>query len=102
MHDHLVEADLVAIYQALAPAVKPREDAPYYDRRDAHSRDHDRIHPRSTRLVVHPASIRHSVTPNRGMERLAITCTVAVDRNDLFEEYVRHRLGGGVERKPCE
>jgi hypothetical protein len=120
VHDHLIEADLVAIYYALAPAVKPREDASYYDleegvlvlhdphadaridRRGTHSRDHYRIHPKTNRLVVHPASIRHSVRPNRGMERLAITCTAAVDRNDLFEGYVRHRLGGGAERKTCE
>lgn len=116
VHDHLVEADLVAIYYALAPVTEERHDTSYYamdegilvlhdpradarvDRRGLASRDHYRIYPRTNRLVVHPAGIRHSVTPSRGYERLAVTCTVAVDRSRLFEGYVRSRIPGAEER----
>lgn len=107
VHDHLVEADLVAIYYAHAPVKEERQASSYYDmdegilvlhdprteaRVDRRGRDHHRIYPRTNRLVVHPAGLRHSVTPSRGYERLAVTCTVAVDRSRLFEGYVRHRL----------
>ncbi len=110
VHDHLVEADLVCIYYALAPAREERHDTSYYridegvlvlhdpradarvDRRRPETRDHFRVHPRSNRLVVHPAHVRHSVTPSSGFERLAVTCAVAVDRKDLFEGYVRYPL----------
>ncbi|HVJ90787.1 MAG TPA: hypothetical protein VM580_13365 [Labilithrix sp.] len=115
VHDHLVEADLVAIYYAHAPVREERSASSYYDlddgilvlhdprvearvdRRGVASRDHYRIYPRTNRLVVHPAGIRHSVTPSRGCERLAVTCTVTVDRSRLFEGYVRHRLRGAHE-----
>lgn len=116
VHDHLVEADLVAIYYAHAPRVEERHATSYYamdpgilvlhdpraearvDRRGLATRDHYRIYPRTNRLVVHPAGIRHSVTPSSGYERLAVTCTVAVDRHRLFDGYVRHRIGGRSER----
>lgn len=112
VHDHLVEADVVAIYYALAPDVDEPPHTSYYalgegvlvlhdtraearaDRRGPESRDHFRIRPRTNRLVVHPAGLRHSVTPSRGYERLAVTCTATVDRHDLFEGYVRHTVGG--------
>ncbi len=116
VHDHLVEADLVAIYYAHAPIAEERHGTSYYamdegllvlhdprpdarvDRRGVASRDHYRIYPRENRLVVHPAGLRHSVTPSRGYERLAVTCTVTVDRARLFEGYVHHRLGGREDR----
>jgi len=110
VHDHLIEADLIAIYYAKAPERAERHDTSYYamgegvlvlhdpradtriDRRGLASRDHFRIHPKTNRLVVHPASLRHSVTPSSGFERLAVTCAVTVDRKDLFEGYVRYPL----------
>lgn len=113
VHDHLIEADLVAIYYALAPIAEERHHTSYYamdegvlvlhdpradarvDRRGIASRDHYRIYPRTNRLVVHPASLRHSVTPSRGFERLAVTCTVTVNRRELFEGYVSHRVEAG-------
>lgn len=116
VHDHLVEADLVAIYYAHAPPKEERHATSYYDmdegilvlhdpraearvdRRGLASRDHYRIYPRTNRLVVHPAGIRHSVTPSRGHERLAVACTVAVDRARLFEGYLHHRIGAPEER----
>ncbi|MBX3191501.1 MAG: hypothetical protein KF819_31185 [Labilithrix sp.] len=116
VHDHLVEADLVAIYYALAPVREEQHDTSYYamdegllvlhdpradarvDRRNLSTRDHFRIHPRANRLVVHPASLRHSVTPSLGFERLAVTCTVTVDRKDLFDGYVRYALPPRLER----
>jgi len=110
VHDHLVEADLIAIYYAKAPAREERHDTSYYamdegvlvlhdpraearaDRRGLSSRDHFRIYPKTNRLVVHPAGVRHSVTPSAGFERLAVTCAVTVDRRELFEGYVRYPL----------
>jgi len=112
MHDHLIEADLIAIYYALAPEREEHHDTSYYamdegvlvlhdpradaraDRRGHASRDHFRIYPRTNRLVIHPASIRHSVTPSAGFERLAVTCAVTIDRKDLFEGYLRYSLRG--------
>jgi hypothetical protein len=112
VHDHLIEADLVAIYYAHAPAQEERPDGSYYamdpgvlvlhdprldarlDRRGVRTKDHYKIYPRTNRLVVQPASIRHSVTPSPGYERLAVTCTVTVNRKDLFEGYLPLDLGG--------
>jgi hypothetical protein len=111
VHDHLVEADLIAIYYAVAPEIELSHESSYYtlgggalvlhdprpdartDRRGVATRDHFRIQPRPNRLVIHPASIRHSVAPSNGFERLAVTCTVTVNRPELFEGYVRYRLG---------
>lgn len=110
VHDHLIEADLIAIYYAKAPVRAERHDTSYYamdegilvlhdpradariDRRGLAHRDHFRIYPKTNRLVVHPASLRHSVTPSSGLERLAVTCAVTVDREDLFEGYARYEL----------
>lgn len=117
VHDHLIEADLVAIYYALAPVKEEAHDTSYYamdegvlvlhdpradarlDKRALASRDHFRIYPRANRLVVHPAWLRHSVTPSAGFERLAVTCTVTVDRDRLFEGYVRHHLPSGPRER---
>lgn len=113
VHDHLIEADLIAIYYALAPVpvIEEPPEPSYYaigggtlvlhdpradarvDRRSVATRDHFRIQPRSNRLVIHPASIKHSVAPSSGFERLAVTCAVTVNRRELFEGYVRYSLG---------
>jgi len=110
VHDHLVEADLVAIYYAVAPERPEDHASSYYridegvlvihdpradariDRRGPSTRDHFRIYPRPNRLVVQPAHVRHSVTPSAGFERLAVTCAVTVDRKELFEGYVSRSL----------
>lgn len=114
VHDHLVEGDLVCIYYAhVAPAAlaRPeRADGSYYamddgilvvhdpradarlDRRSLATKDHFKVYPRPNRLVVQPAHVRHSVTPSVGAERLAVTCTVTVDRPELFEGYVKGTL----------
>jgi len=107
VHDHLIEADLVAIYYAHAPVAEEHHDTSYYamddgvlvlhdpridTRVDKRGKDHHRIYPRTNRLVVHPACLRHSVTPNAAVERLAVTCMVAVNRRELFEGYVNYRL----------
>lgn len=113
VHDHLIEADLICIYYALAPEREERHDTSYYkldegllvlhdpradarvDRRRPETRDHFRVYPKANRLVIHPAHVRHSVTPSVGYERLAVTCAVTVDRKDLFEGYVRYALPAG-------
>jgi hypothetical protein len=107
VHDHLIEADLVAIYYAHVPPSTEQYDTSYYamddgvlvlhdpridTRIDKRGRDHYRIYPRNNRLVLHPACLRHSVTPNAGVERLAVTCMFAVNRRELFEGYVSYRL----------
>jgi hypothetical protein len=110
VHDHLIEADLVAIYYAHAPEMEERHDNSYYamdpgvlvlhdpridtrvDRRGLASRDHYRIFPRTNRMVLHPACMRHSVTPNVAVERLAVTCMFTVNRHELFEGYSKYRL----------
>jgi hypothetical protein len=76
----------------------PRLDASL-DKRGLATRDHYRIYPRTNRLVVHPAWLRHSVTPSSGYERLAVTCTVTVDRDRLFDGYVRHHLPAGPHER---
>jgi hypothetical protein len=106
VHDHLIEADVVAIYYALAPAAEEHHDTSYYamddgvlvlhdpridTRIDRRGKDHHRIYARTNRMVLHPACIRHSVTPN-SVERLAVTCMFAVNRRELFEGYVRYRV----------
>ncbi len=108
VHDHLIEADVVAIYYAHAPAPESEHhDTSYYamddgvlvlhdpridTRIDRRGKDHHRIYPRTNRMVLHPACVRHSVTPNPGVERLAVTCMFAVNRRELFEGYVRYPL----------
>lgn len=114
VHDHLVEGDLVCIYYAHVAAHTPerveRVDGSYYamddgilvvhdpradarlDRRGVHTKDHFKVYPRPNRLVIQPAHVRHSVTPSVGTERLAVTCTVTVNRPDLFEGYVKGTL----------
>jgi hypothetical protein len=70
----------------------PRADA-RVDRRSPMTRDHFRIYPRRNRLVLHPAHVKHSVTPNQGQERLAVACGFGIDRKALFEGYVSYDLG---------
>jgi hypothetical protein len=113
MHDHLLEADLVGVYYVATPDyVEERHDTSYYaldegllvlhdprpdarvDRRSPSTRDHFRIYPRRNRLVIHPAHVKHSVTPNQGQERLAVACGFGIDRKALFEGYVSYELKG--------
>jgi hypothetical protein len=107
VHDHLIEADVVAIYYAHAPPAEEHHDTSYYamddgvlvlhdpridTRIDRRGKDHYRIYACKNRMVLHLACICHSVTPNFGVERLAVTCMFAVNRRELFEGYVRYRL----------
>jgi hypothetical protein len=110
-HDHLGDADFVAIYYAAThryeredPAGSyyamdegllvlhgPRPDA-VFDRRSPATRDHYKIYPRPNRMVIHPATLAHSVTASRGGTRLAITCNFIVERSSRMEGYVGYRL----------
>lgn len=111
LHDHLLEADIIGVYYAETPEyAEERHETSYYamdegilvlhdpridarvDRRSLHTRDHFRLYPRKNRFVLHPAHVRHSVTPNKGAERLAIACGFTVNRKDLFEGYVGYRM----------
>jgi hypothetical protein len=108
VHDHLIEADLVCIYYAKIDPIA-RRGTSYYEldagvlllhdpRSDArvdhrsHARDHYLIYPAANQMVVHPAYLRHSVAAGAAGERLAVTCTVTINRDDLFEGYVRFAL----------
>jgi len=118
-HDHLGEADFVAIYYAQAhryaredPASSyyamdegllvlhdPRPDA-YFDRRGLATRDHYKVYPRPNRMVIHPGSLAHSVTPSRGGTRLAITCNFIVERASRLKGYQTYRMSLEEERVP--
>jgi len=111
-HNHLGEADLVAIYYAQAPGYEHEDPAAYYyamdegllvlhdprpdaffDRRDPTTDDHYKIYPRPNRMVIHPASLAHSVTPSRsGTTRLAITCTFLLERSNRLKGYTSYRM----------
>lgn len=112
VHDHLLEADIIGVYYVATPTyAEERHDTSYYamddgllvlhdpradarvDRRSPMTRDHFRIYPRRNRLVLHPAHVKHSVTPNQGQERLAVACGFGIDRKALFEGYVSYDLG---------
>jgi hypothetical protein len=110
VHDHLIEADIVAIYYAKLERIPRRSAGDYYaldpgvlvlhdprldaslDRRGPTHRDHYVIYPEPNRMVLHPAHLRHSVAAGLPGERLAVTCTVAVNRSELFEGCVRYEL----------
>jgi hypothetical protein len=113
-HDHVGDADFVAIYYASAyryeredPAGSyyemdegllvlhaPRPDADF-DRRSLVNSDHYKIYPRPNRMVIHPATLAHSVTPSKGGTRLAITCNFVVDKSSRLAGYVGYRLDLG-------
>jgi len=113
-HDHLGDADFVAIYYAATHTYEredpagsyyamdegllvlhaPRPDAAF-DRRSLATRDHYKIYPRPNRMVIHPATLAHSVTASRGGTRLAVTCNFIVERSSRMEGYVGYRLDLG-------
>jgi len=113
-HDHLGDADFVAIYYAATHTYEredpagsyyamdegllvlhaPRPDAAF-DRRSLATRDHYKIYPRPNRMVIHPATLAHSVTASRGGKRLAVTCNFIVERSSRMEGYVGYRLDLG-------
>lgn len=123
-HDHLGDADFVAIYYARTHRYA-REDpaSPYYamdegllvlhdprpdaifDRRGLTTRDHYKVYPRPNRMVIHPGSLAHSVTPSSGGTRLAITCNFIVEKSRRLKGYQTYRmslqerraLGDGIE-----
>lgn len=112
VHNHLIEADVVAIYYVVVPEPPAeRPESSYYamddgllvlhdprldtraDRRSPFARDlYFPIQPRPNRMVVHPAWLAHSVTPNDGRERLAATCMFTINRRELFAGYDRYLL----------
>jgi hypothetical protein len=111
VHDHLGDADFVAIYYAstyhyeredpagsyyemdegLLVLHAPRPDADF-DRRTLVNSDHYKIYPRPNRMVIHPATLAHSVTASRGGTRLAITCNFVVEKSSRLQGYVGYRL----------
>jgi hypothetical protein len=110
-HNHLGDADFVAIYYARTHAYErenlegsyysmdegllvlhdPRIDATL-DRRGLETRDHYRIYPRPNRMVIHPGYLAHSVTASRGGTRLAITCNFVVNKSSRLENYRTYEL----------
>ncbi len=112
VHDHLGDADFVAIYYArthryeredpagsyyamdggLLVLHDPRTDATF-DRRGPATRDHYKIYPRPNRMVIHPGSLAHSVTPSRGGTRLAVTCNFIVEKTSRLAGYRTYALG---------
>ncbi|MSP61531.1 MAG: hypothetical protein EXR72_14565 [Myxococcales bacterium] len=109
-HNHLIEADFVAIYYAKALAY-PNEDVAglYYamdpgilvlhdprgdaglDGRTPGIADHHKVYPRANRMVIHPGYLSHSVTPSPGGERLALTCCFVLDKSGRYRDYVSYR-----------
>jgi len=113
-HDHLGDADFVAIYYASTHNYEREDPAGSYyamaegllvlhaprpeavlDRRSLATRDHYKIYPRPNRMVIHPASLAHSVTASQGGTRLAITCNFIVEKSSRLEGYVGYRLDLG-------
>lgn len=111
-HDHLGDADFVAIYYAHAHRYEREDPAgPYYamdegllvlhdprpdtifDRRCLTTRDHYKVYPRPNRMVIHPGSLAHSVTPSSGGTRLAVTCNFVVERSRRLNGYHKYRMG---------
>lgn len=113
-HNHLGDADFVAIYYARTHAYErenpggsyyamdegllvlhdPRID-PTFDRRGLETRDHYKIYPRPNRMVIHPGYLAHSVTASRGGTRLAITCNYVVNKSSRVENYRTYELDLG-------
>lgn len=110
-HDHIGDADFVAIYYASTHPYEREDPAGSYyamdegllvlhaprpsgdfDRRSLATNDHYKIYPCPNRMVIHPASLAHSVTPSQGGLRLAITCNFVVDKSSRLEGYVGYRL----------
>ena len=111
-HDHIGDADIVAIYYAYAPEYATTDPSHSYYRMDEgllvlHDRkpnwvmdyrrledaDHYKIYPRANRMVIHPANIAHSVTPSRPCTRVAVTCNFIIDTTSRWSDYVRYNLG---------
>jgi len=109
-HDHLGDADFVAIYYVSTHRYEREDPAGSYyamdggllvlhaprpgadfDRRSLATRDHYKIYPRPNRMVIHPASLAHSVTASGGT-RLAVTCNFVVAKSSRLEGYVGYRL----------
>jgi len=114
-HDHVGDADFVAIYYAHTHPYEREDPAGSYyamdggllvlhapsrpdvmfDRRSLATRDHYKIYPRPNRMVIHPGSLPHSVTASPGGTRLAVTCNFIVDKSSRLEGYVGYRVNFG-------
>jgi hypothetical protein len=114
-HDHVGDADFVAIYYASAHQYEREDPAGSYyamdegllvlhapsrpdaafDRRSLATRDHYKIYPRPNRMVIQPGSLPHSVTASQGGTRLAVTCNFIIGKSSRLEGYVGYRLDLG-------
>ena len=108
VHNHLYDGHLVGIYYAMAPerASEGAEADDYYalppgtlvlcshipdggdfDRRGPHSRSFFTVPAKANRLIVHPGTLSHFVTPSGNEERLAVTCNYFLKRDDYYRNY---------------
>ena len=108
VHNHLYDAHLVGIYYAKTPdadrAIAAADD--YYalppgtlvlcnhvpdggdfDRRGPHTRPYFKIAAKPNRLIVHPATLNHFVTPTVQEERLAVTCNYVLSGHSYSGNY---------------
>jgi len=118
VHGHAPYSDLVAIYYACAPCPSKEDqnlsyealERSYYaldegvlvlhhpdrlygvDRRSVETSGHYVIYPRTNRMVIHPSSIEHSVSPNRGGTRLAVTCDFVINKSQRWKNYLTYSL----------
>lgn len=111
-HDHIGDADIVAIYYAYAPQYTTMNPGHSYynmdegllvlhdrqpnwimDHRRLEDADHYKIYPKANRMVIHPASIGHSVTPSRPCTRVAVTYNCIINPTSRWSSYVKYNLG---------
>jgi hypothetical protein len=111
-HNHVGDADVVAIYYARAAAYAhedpghgyyymdegllvlhdPKADAGL-DRRGLETGDHYKVYPRENRMVIQPAAVAHSVTPGPGgPARLAVTCNFVINKSLRWANYLTYTL----------
>lgn len=110
-HNHNGDADVVGIYYAQAPHVSERVGSYYYgmpegmlvmhdsrpdcalDKRRPETADHYQIAPRVGRMVIHPASVTHFVSPIRGGHaRVSVVCNFIIDRSSRRANYRTYAL----------
>ena len=111
-HDHIGDADIVAIYYAYAPQYATMDPSHSYygmdegllvlhdrqpnwiaDYRRLEDADHYKIYPQANRMVIHPANMAHSVTPSRPCTRIAVTYNCIINPTSRWSSYSNYTLG---------
>jgi hypothetical protein len=108
VHNHLYDAHLVGIYYAKTPAADRGiaaandyyalppgtivlcshiPDGGDFDRRGPHTRPYFKIEAKTNRLIVHPATLNHFVTPTVQEERVSVTCNYVLSGHSFSGSY---------------